>query len=197
MQPCAGKRAREGADDGALAAEAKRPACSGTVVQLQVAIDKDGKTVGTLEMPALKPHQRCTFGRAAEATVRLQHQSISRIHAELAVRPDGTVYLTDLASGARRVDPSRSPRPNVTPRPPLHKRPWRLSRRTPNSHVPAAVAADVVVLRAAQERRAVHGTNVDGVWIKANDSKRLQVGTRFLFGASSRLYVVERLEVCK
>jgi pSer/pThr/pTyr-binding forkhead associated (FHA) protein len=69
-------------------------------VQLEVSIEKDGKAVGTLTLPSLKPHQRCTFGRAAEATVTLLHASISRIHAELSVDASGQVFLSDLGSGA-------------------------------------------------------------------------------------------------
>ena len=67
---------------------------------LEVGISKSGKSVGTLELPDLRPHQRCTFGRGPEADVKLEHASLSRLHADLALSLDGVVTLTDLASGA-------------------------------------------------------------------------------------------------
>ena len=38
-----------------------------------------------------------------------------------------------------------------------------------------------------------HGTNVDGVWVRANAPKALRVGTVIKFGASTRAMVVKRL----
>lgn len=38
-----------------------------------------------------------------------------------------------------------------------------------------------------------HGTNVDGVWVRANAPKPLRVGTVVKFGASTRALVVKRL----
>lgn len=67
---------------------------------LEVDISKSGRSVGLLELPDLKPHQRCTFGRGPEADVKLEHASLSRLHADLAVSLDGVVTLTDLGSGA-------------------------------------------------------------------------------------------------
>ena len=67
---------------------------------LEVDIQKDGTSVSTLELPKLKPHQRCVFGRGDTADVKLEHASLSRHHAQLAVSLDGRVTLTDLGSCA-------------------------------------------------------------------------------------------------
>ena len=37
---------------------------------------------------------------------------------------------------------------------------------------------------------AAHGTNLDGVWIRANEARLLNKGAVFKFGASSREYKV-------
>jgi hypothetical protein len=42
---------------------------------------------------------------------------------------------------------------------------------------------------------AAHGTNVDGVWIKADQPKQIRVGTKFRFAASSRTYVVQKINL--
>lgn len=66
---------------------------------LEVEISKDGRAAGTLTIPELRPYQRCVFGRGPDADVKLQHASLSRAHAELAVDRDGVVTLCDLGSG--------------------------------------------------------------------------------------------------
>ena len=38
---------------------------------------------------------------------------------------------------------------------------------------------------------AAHGTNLDGVWIRANEARLLNKGAVFKFGASSREYKVQ------
>jgi hypothetical protein len=38
---------------------------------------------------------------------------------------------------------------------------------------------------------AAHGTNLDGVWIRANEARLLNKGAIFKFGASSREYRVQ------
>ncbi len=40
---------------------------------------------------------------------------------------------------------------------------------------------------------AAHGTNLDGVWIRANEARLLNKGAVFKFGASSREYKVQPL----
>lgn len=44
---------------------------------------------------------------------------------------------------------------------------------------------------------AAHGTNIDGVWVKANNPKQLRIGSKFKFAASSRTYCVRELHVSK
>lgn len=44
---------------------------------------------------------------------------------------------------------------------------------------------------------AAHGTNIDGVWVKANNPKQLRIGSKFKFAASSRTYCVRELNVSK
>lgn len=44
---------------------------------------------------------------------------------------------------------------------------------------------------------SAHGTNVDGAWVKASQPKEVRVGTKFRFGASSRTYVVTRINVSR
>lgn len=104
---CAAKRDRS--DTGSSPqrpGDAQRPRTAGgdTIrVHLDVEIQKGGQAVGTLELPALKPHQRCVFGRGDTADVKVEHASISRAHAELSVSSRGVVTLVDLASGAPSV----------------------------------------------------------------------------------------------
>lgn len=44
--------------------------------------------------------QVCTFGRDAKADVKLQHASLSRIHAQISVGVKGDLQLVDLGSSA-------------------------------------------------------------------------------------------------
>jgi FHA domain len=97
------KRSRDGgeaAEPGAKSARAPARGASGVRAALEVDISKSGRSVGHLALPELRPHQRCTFGRGADADVKLEHASLSRLHAELAVNLDGVLTLTDLSSGA-------------------------------------------------------------------------------------------------
>ena len=84
-------------------AKRARSGASGLRAGLEVDVTKSGAKIGGLELPALRPHQRCTFGRGTDVDVKLEHASLSRRHAELAVSLDGLVTLTDLGSGVHSV----------------------------------------------------------------------------------------------
>ncbi|GFH30993.1 MAP kinase phosphatase 5, partial [Haematococcus lacustris] len=50
------------------------------------------------------PHQRVIFGRLPTADVVLEHQSLSRQHAALAVEGTAGLTLTDLQSAGTTLD---------------------------------------------------------------------------------------------
>lgn len=62
-------------------------------------VNKPDGAVGHLVIGPMRMHQRCIFGRAPSCDVVLEHLSISRQHASLAVDGTGTVMVTDLQSG--------------------------------------------------------------------------------------------------
>ncbi len=102
-----------------------------------LSVEREGITLGEYHIGSMKPGQTVVFGRLPSCDVHLEHLSISRQHAQLQVQRDGTVTLTDLASG--------------------------------------------------------HGTNVDGVWIRANTPKVIKKGSVIKFGASTRALVAKKL----
>ncbi|KAJ9509061.1 hypothetical protein QJQ45_001548 [Haematococcus lacustris] len=69
----------------------------GLVVTLEVS--KPEGLVGQLVVGPMGPHQRVIFGRLPTADVVLEHQSLSRQHAALAVEGTAGLTLTDLQSG--------------------------------------------------------------------------------------------------
>jgi pSer/pThr/pTyr-binding forkhead associated (FHA) protein len=66
---------------------------------MKVQVSKQGQPVDVLTVPCLRPYQRCIFGRGPDADVKLEHASLSRAHAHLAVDRNGVVTLSDLGSG--------------------------------------------------------------------------------------------------
>ncbi|MEW5317279.1 MAG: hypothetical protein WDW38_008590 [Sanguina aurantia] len=143
------KRSREGGGGGSSGAGPAGPGGKGSasaggpdshsktrgfLVVLQVS--KPEGEVGELRLGPMHM-QRCVFGRQPGLDVVLEHASVSRQHAHLAVDARGEATLTDLGSQ--------------------------------------------------------HGTQLDGVWVKANQAKTLKVDSKFKFGASTRGYRLLRI----
>ena len=119
---------------------------------------RDGKDIGQLQLDMRSGGQQATFGRAPGCEVVLEHASISRQHATLALDHACNLTVVDLNSGAKLC------------------RHWLLLLAAgARSEVPACAA---------------HGTNVDGLWLRANTPKHLQLGSTIQLGGSSRKYVV-------
>jgi len=75
------------------------PECAGAgEAFLVLEVVKDGKVVSKLEIPELKPNQRCIFGRAPTCDVVLEHLSVSRQHAQLSRDDAGGLSLMDLGT---------------------------------------------------------------------------------------------------
>ena len=68
---------------------------------LEMEVWRQDTCLGVLAIGPLRRHQRCVFGRAPNADVRLEHASISRQHAKIEVDETGHILITDLASGKR------------------------------------------------------------------------------------------------
>lgn len=82
-------------------AKKPRPGGRGVRVTVKIEVLKDGEPVTEIDLSDMRPLQVCTFGRSAEASVPLEHPSLSRIHAQLEVGLRGELQLVDRGSGAR------------------------------------------------------------------------------------------------
>ncbi|KAL6765845.1 MAP kinase phosphatase 5 [Haematococcus lacustris] len=90
-----------GATTGAGAAESNDlpPGHNGKGLVVTLEVSKPEGLVGQLVVGPMGPHQRVIFGRLPTADVVLEHQSLSRQHAALAVEGTAGLTLTDLQSG--------------------------------------------------------------------------------------------------
>lgn len=123
--------------DDAAAQDSRQPLHEQPDSAVVLDIARDGREAGQLRL-SLAPNQRCVFGRhPGSCDVVLEHLSISRQHAHLAMDLSRHCFITDMGSG--------------------------------------------------------HGTNVDGLWLRAKAPKGLQVGSVIKFGASSRSYTITKL----
>lgn len=87
-------------DEGSAEAGKKaRSVGHGLRVAVMIDVMKDEERVSEIKLPDLKPLQVCTFGRSEDASVTLQHPSLSRIHAQLEVGLRGELQLVDRGSG--------------------------------------------------------------------------------------------------
>eukprot|EP00892_Ulva_mutabilis_P000251 jgi/Ulvmu1/10226/UM060_0026.1 len=116
-----------------------RPEGGGVSVSVRIDVLKDGESVTEIKLPDMQPLQVCTFGRSPDASVPLEHPSLSRIHAQLEVGLRGELRLMD--------------------------------------------------------RGSVHGTNINGVWVKPKQPKALEIGSKFRLGASSRTYCIKEVNI--
>ncbi|GFH09318.1 MAP kinase phosphatase 5 [Haematococcus lacustris] len=89
-----------GATTGAGAAESNDlpPGHNGKGLVVTLEVSKPEGLVGQLVVGPMGPHQRVIFGRLPTADVVLEHQSLSRQHAALAVEGTAGLTLTDLQS---------------------------------------------------------------------------------------------------
>lgn len=102
LSPCAAKRSRGDDADrngGAEGVKKTRPAGEHLRVSVKIDVLKDGEFVSEINLPDMKPLQVCTLGRSPQASIPLQHPSLSRIHAQLEVGLRGELQLVDRGSG--------------------------------------------------------------------------------------------------
>ena len=76
--------------------------------EVEMEVWRQDACLGVLAIGPLRRHQRCVFGRAPNADVRLEHASISRQHAKIDIDETGHMLITDLGSGKRYM-PIRQP----------------------------------------------------------------------------------------
>ncbi len=199
------KRLREEEEGGVGQPAAKRlPGGKSVLVTLEVR--KPEGCVGGLTLGPIAPHQRVIFGRLPSNDVVAEHASISRQHAALSVDASGTLLLTDLQSGAPAAGPlGACIASDARPR----------SRGLGGCGQAAGSGCACVVGHKATDpaplcvvvtgattgthpsgtlRRAGHGTKLDDTWLRPNAPKPLKQGAVFQLGASTRQYVVARME---